>query len=232
MAAGIEVPERVYVHGYLLMGEHKMSKSLGNVIDPFQVIEMYGVDALRYYLLAAVGFGQDGSVSPEDFETRYDAELANTLGNLASRTLAMIARYRDGVVPDASPASEIAQFDDLAQDVGAQFDAVQPTQALGLIWALVRRLNQFVQEKQPWQLAKDPAAEAELDAVLYTLAEGLRVVAVLLHPFMPESTERLLGALGQESLDLGQARIGAVGGGASVEKLPPLFPRVEPAAAA
>jgi methionyl-tRNA synthetase len=232
MAAGIEVPERVFVHGYLLMGEHKMSKSLGNVIDPFQVIEMYGVDALRYYLLAAVGFGQDGSVSPEDFETRYDAELANTLGNLASRTLAMIARYRDGVVPDAAPAPEFDEFGDLAQDVGGQFDAVQPTQALGLIWALVRRLNQYVQEKQPWQLAKDPAAAGELDAVLYALAEGLRVVSVLLHPFMPESTERLLGALGQDSLDLGQARFGAVGGGAHVEKLPPLFPRVEPAAAA
>jgi methionyl-tRNA synthetase len=232
MAAGLEVPKQVYVHGYLLMGEHKMSKSLGNVIDPFEVIEKYSVDALRYYLLASVGFGQDGSVSPEDFETRYDAELANQYGNLASRTLAMIARYRDGVVPDAQPAPEVADFANVGDEVAERFDAVQPTQALGLIWALVRQLNQFVQDKEPWQLAKDESAAEELDSVLYTLAEGLRVVSVLVHPFMPDSAERLLAALGQESLSLAGARIGAVGGGATVEKLPPLFPRVESAPAA
>ena len=232
MAADIEVPRRVFVHGFLLMGEHKMSKSLGNVIDPFEVIEKYGVDALRYYLLASVGFGQDGSVSPEDFETRYDAELANQYGNLASRTLAMIARYRDGIVPDAEPAPELARFAGLGDEVAEQFDAVQPTQALALIWGLVRQLNQFVQDKEPWKLAKDEGAAAELDTVLYTLAEGLRVASVLVHPFMPNSADRLLAALGQESLDLAGARIGAVGGGAKVEKLPPLFPRVESAPAA
>ena len=100
--------ERVAIHGYLLMGEHKMSKSLGNVLDPFQVIDLYGEDALRFYVLREVRFGQDGEVSPEGFETRYTTELANEYGNLASRTLAMIERYRDGVVPDAEPAAELA----------------------------------------------------------------------------------------------------------------------------
>ena len=118
MAAEIEVPRQVGIHGFLLLGEHKMSKSLGNVIEPFQVVELYGADALRYYVLREVRFGQDGEVSPEGFETRYTTELANEYGNLASRTLAMIDRYRDGVVPEAEPPAELAaEFDGLAEAV-------------------------------------------------------------------------------------------------------------------
>jgi methionyl-tRNA synthetase len=231
MAADIEPPERESIHGYLLMDEHKMSKSLGNVIDPFEVIETFGVDALRYYLLAAVGFGQDGSVSPEDFETRYNAELANQLGNLASRTLAMIERYRDGVVPSASTPLA-GEFEDLAERVSRHFDELELTQALAAIWELVRRLNQYVQDEAPWKLAKDPDAGDRLDVVLYGLAEGLRVVSVLVQPFMPNSSERLLAALGQESDSLDDARMGARPGGERIGDLPPLFPRVERAAAA
>ena len=108
MAAEIEVPRKVFIHGYLLMDEHKMSKSLGNVLDPFEVMDVYGTDALRYYLLREVAFGQDGSISPEGFETRYTTELANEYGNLANRTLAMIAKYRDGRVPEATPADALA----------------------------------------------------------------------------------------------------------------------------
>src|SRR3954465_13449457 len=146
MAAGIEVPRRVFVHGFLLIDEKKMSKSPGNVIDPFKVIDLYGVDALRYYLVAAVGFGQDGSVSTADVEARYDAELANQYGNPASRTFGMIGRYRDGVVPSAEPEPEIAsEFADLSERVRAHFDAVEPSQALAAVWSLIRRLNQFVQ---------------------------------------------------------------------------------------
>src|SRR5947209_11837005 len=155
MAAGIEVPRQVFIHGYLLMDEHKMSKSLGNVIDPFAVIDLFGVDALRYYVLAAVGFGQDGNVSTEDFETRYNAELANQYGNLASRSLAMVRRYRDGTVPDAAPAPEIAGHDSLVDEVRTDLEAVDLTRALGRIWGLIRRLNQYVQDRQPWNLAKD-----------------------------------------------------------------------------
>jgi methionyl-tRNA synthetase len=231
MAAGIEVPRQVFIHGYLLMDEHKMSKSLGNVIDPFAVIDLFGVDALRYYVLAAVGFGQDGNVSPEDFESRYNAELANQYGNLASRTLAMVRRYRDGLVPDAEPAPEITSYDSLASEVCDDLDRVDLTRAIGRIWGLIRRLNQYVQDRQPWTLAKDDGAAAELDTVLYTLVEGLRVASVLVHPFMPDTADRLLAALGQPDLSLEGARLGGRSGGYATGELEPLFPKVERIAA-
>jgi methionyl-tRNA synthetase len=237
MAAGIELPKHVFVHGYLLMKHDgqdiKMSKSLGNVIDPFQVIEMYGVDALRFYLLREVSFGQDGGVSPGGFETRYDTELANEYGNLASRTVSMVGKFRDGVVPDVEPpAALVADFEGVPERVFEQIDAIELTGALETIWLLVRRLNQFVQDEQPWKLAKDDSQSDRLDAALYGLVEGLRVVSVLLHAFMPEKTEQLLGALGHDSLDLGAARLGAVGGGARLAGLEPLFPRIETKTAA
>jgi methionyl-tRNA synthetase len=229
MAAELPVPERLYIHGYLLQGEHKMSKSLGNVIDPFAVIDAYGVDALRHYLFSAVSFGQDGSISTEDFETRYTSELANEYGNLASRTLAMIRRYRDGFVPEAAvdPALGAEAWEGLADRVAERLDRADVSGALAEAWALVRRLNAYVAERAPWQLSKEPGAAAELDAVLYTLAEGLRVVSVLVHPYMPESTARLLEALGADGIELASARIGAAPGGGRVGELAPLFPRVE-----
>jgi methionyl-tRNA synthetase len=233
MAAELDLPEHLFVHGYLLMDEHKMSKSLGNVIDPFQVMDLYGTDALRYYLMREVNFGQDGSVSPEGFETRYTTELANEYGNLASRTLAMIARYREGVVPTAEPPSTLAaDFQGLTERVRERFDAVEVTGALDEVWRLVRRLNQYVQDEAPWQLAKDEGEAERLDAVLVGLAEGLRVVSVLLHPYMPESVERLLAALGDEDLSLERASFGAGARGGKVAELTPLFPRVERADAA
>jgi methionyl-tRNA synthetase len=234
MAAGLPVPERLFIHGYLLMKEegsdteHKMSKSLGNVIDPFQVIDLYGVDALRFYLFREVAFGQDGSVSPVGFETRYTTELANEYGNLASRTLAMIARFRDGVVPGHEPAPELAgDFDTLTPLVCAHFDRVDVTQALEEIWRRVRRLNQFVQDEEPWQLAKQEGAHERLDAVLYSLAEGLRVVSILLLPYLPESAGRLLDALAADDRSIDAARFGSGAAGVPVGELPPLFPRVE-----
>jgi methionyl-tRNA synthetase len=228
MAAGIEVPRRVGIHGFLLLGEHKMSKSLGNVIEPFQVAELYGEDALRFYVLREVSFGSDGEVSPDGFETRYTTELANEYGNLASRTLAMIGRYRDGTVPDADASPALtAEFDGLAEAVKERIDQVELTGALDEIWQRIKFLNRYVQEEQPWQLAKDESEREHLDQVLYSLAEGLRVVSVLLHPFMPRSAERLLAALAREDLSLDEARFGAIGGGATVGELGQLFPRVE-----
>jgi methionyl-tRNA synthetase len=228
MAAGLEVPRRVSIHGYLLLGEHKMSKSLGNVIEPRKVAELYGPDALRFYVLREVSFGSDGEVSPEAFETRYTTELANEYGNLASRTLAMIGRYRNGVVPDASPPAElVADFEGLTQAVCERIDQVELTLALDEIWQRIKRLNRYVQGEAPWQLAKEAEEAEHLDQVLHTLAEGLRVVSVVLHPFMPDSTERLLAALGQEDLSLEGARLGAAGGGARIGELGQLFPRVE-----
>ncbi len=229
MAADLEVPRQVGIHGFLLLGEHKMSKSLGNVIEPFRVVEIYGADALRYYALREVRFGQDGEVSPEGFETRYTTELANEYGNLASRTLAMIDRYRDGVVPEAEPASELAEdFEGLTDTVKDLLDRVEPSLALDEIWQRVKRLNRFVQDEEPWKLSKDDAETEHLNEVLYSLAEGLRVVSVLLLAFMPASAERLLAALGREDPSLDNARFGALPGGERITELPQLFPRVEP----
>jgi methionyl-tRNA synthetase len=228
MAAGIEVPEKVAIHGFLLLGEHKMSKSLGNVIEPFHVTEVYGPDALRFYVLREVSFGSDGEVSPEGFETRYNTELANEYGNLASRTLSMINSFRDGVVPDAQPPKElVAEFDGLLEAVKARIDEVELTAALDEIWRRIKRLNRYVQDEEPWKLAKDPAEAERVDQVLYTLAEGLRVVSVLLHAFMPVKSEEMLAALGREDLGLEEARLGAKPGGATVGELGQLFPRVE-----
>jgi methionyl-tRNA synthetase len=232
MAAGLEIPERIFIHGYLLMDEHKMSKSLGNVMDPFTVMDTFGTDALRFYVFREVGFGQDGSVSPEGFETRYTTELANEYGNLASRTLAMIARYRDARVPEAEPPAELrGDFEGLGERLCEMLDRVDLTAALEEIWQRVRRLNQYVQDEEPWQLAKDPAQADRLDSILYGLAEGLRVVSVLVHPYMPDSAERLLAALGREDLSIEGARFGAAPGGAQTADLAPLFPKVESEAA-
>ena len=210
MAAELELPERVFVHGYLLMEGEKMSKSLGNVLDPFAVIERFGADALRFYLLRDVPFGQDGSVSTAAFEQRYESELANELGNLASRTLAMIARYRDGVVPACPPDPILAEdFAGLAERVAGLVDQIELTAALDEIWQRVRRLNRYVEEQAPWRLAKDEAQAGTLDRVLGTLAEGLRVVSVLLWPYLPASTGKLLDALGAPDVALAGAQLGA-----------------------
>src|SRR5215217_7511388 len=215
LAADLPLPRHLFIHGFLLMkdaagGEHKMSKSLGNVLDPFEVMDTFGTDALRYYCFREVSFGQDGGVSTITFGERYETELANDYGNLASRTIAMIARYRDGQTPAAEPdAALAADFEGLAGEVVELLDRAEITQALERIWQRVRRLNRYVEEQAPWKLAKDPEQAGRLDAVLRSLAEGLRVVTVLLLAYMPETTERLMGALGQDGFELASARYGA-----------------------
>ncbi len=234
LAAELPLPRHLFIHGYLLMKdasgeEHKMSKSLGNVLDPFEVMERFGTDALRFYCFREVSFGHDGGVSTITFGERYESELANEYGNLASRTLAMIARYRDGRVPDAEADPKLAaDFDGLAERVGELLDAAEITQALDAVWQRVRRLNRYVEERAPWKLARDPAAAGELDVALRSLADGLRVVTVLLHPYMPRTTERLMDALGVvgERFAVAGARYGADTAGARVTALdPPLFPK-------
>ena len=223
MAADLPLPKQLYIHGYLLMDEHKMSKSLGNVIDPFQIIEKFGTDALRFYLMREVSFGQDGNVSTEGFENRYTTELANEYGNLASRTLAMIDRYRDGEVKQ--PA-DVPAMPDIAQSICERLDRIDITGALDVIWQEVRALNAYVAAEEPWKIAKDPDRAADLDAVLYRLAEGLRVVSILLHPWIPDATDKLLTALGEERREIAAAQFGDWGGG-HVRKIDPLFPRVD-----
>jgi methionyl-tRNA synthetase len=227
MAAELELPRRMVIHGFLLMGEKKMSKSLGNVLDPFVVIERFGADALRHYLFREVSFGQDGSISTAGFEARYETELANDYGNLASRVLAMVDRYRAGVVPQAAVDATLAEdFEGVLDRFRDLLDRAELTQALEEAWRLVRRLNRYVEESRPWELAKDEADPERLDEVLYNLVEGLRVTTLMLVPYLPETSERLLAALGEGSTDL--AELGSRGGGQSVERVPPLFPRIEP----
>jgi methionyl-tRNA synthetase len=229
LAADYELPRRLVIHGFLLMEGQKMSKSLGNVLDPFEVIERFGADPLRFYCYREVSFGQDGSVSAAGFETRYETELANEYGNLASRTLAMIDSYRDGVVPAAEvdPVLE-GDFAGLLAQVRDLIDRTELTQALEAVWQRVRRLNQYVEESRPWELAKDEAGAERLDTVLYNLAEGLRATTLLLYAYMPETAGRLLDALGEGERDL--AEFGSRGGGQRIERLPPLFPKLETAA--
>ena len=227
LAAELELPRRLFVHGYLLMEGEKMSKSLGNVLDPFAVIERFGADALRFYLLRDVPFGQDGSVSTTAFEQRYESELANEYGNLASRTLAMVRRYRDGVLPAAPIDAELAgDFEGLTEEVCELLDRAELTQALDAIWQRVRRLNRYVEERAPWTLAKDKEKAGDLDGVLASLAEGVRVVSLLLHPYLPASAEKLLDALGAEDRSLAAAHLGTgFTSSTPIGELEPLFPK-------
>jgi methionyl-tRNA synthetase len=234
LAAGIEVPRQLFVHGYLLFGEQKMSKSLGNVIDPLDLIDVYGADPVRFYSIREVQFGQDGNVSIDGVQERYERELANDLGNLVSRTTAMIARYRDGrlaAAADAEPAGGLAT---LGAEAAALLDVFDVTGALERIWKEVRALNALVEERKPWELAKDDSRAADLDRTLYELADGLRAVAVALSPYLPETAPKILAALRQpEELAWDAAAPGRSVAAEGIAAAEPLFPRVEaPSAAA
>ena len=226
LAADLPVPRHVFVHGFLLGADgRKMSKSLGNVLDPFEVIDRFGTEALRFYLLRDVTFGADGATSMAAVESRYDGELANELGNLASRTIAMVLRYRDGTLPTVELDPAITgEFAGLVPRVSELMDRAEVTQALEEIWRRVRRLNRYVEEQAPWALAKDEARAGELDRVLATLVEGLRAIGVLLAPWLPESSAKLLDALGAPDVSLAAAELD----GRRVERvtaLDPLFPK-------
>jgi methionyl-tRNA synthetase len=235
LAAGLEVPKQLFVHGYLLFAEQKMSKSLGNVIDPLDLIEFYGsADPLRFYVVREVQFGQDGSVSVDGVQERYERELANDLGNLVSRTTAMIARYRNGRLPDGASDSGAGGLATLGSETADLLDAFDVTGALERIWKEVRALNALVEERKPWELAKDKSKSKELDTTLYDLADGLRAVAIALLPYLPETAPRILDALKQPPEptwdDVAPRKTVSAEG---IEPAAPLFPRVEaPSAAA
>jgi methionyl-tRNA synthetase len=233
LSAGYEPPQQLFVHGYLNFDNRKMSKSLGNVIDPLELTDVYGADAVRFYAARVTSFGQDGNVSVDDLRERYERELANDLGNLVSRTTAMIARYRGGALTwsDPTPPWDV---DGLRDALVSALDRFDITGALETIWQLVRRLNQYVEETAPWQLAKDDTRAAELDGVLYNLADGLTAVAVAVEPYLPDSAPRILDALGQPSDDFSLERIraGTAEPADGIEPAQPLFPRVELSTAA
>jgi methionyl-tRNA synthetase len=222
------------VHGYLLLDDKKISKSLGNSGDPLELIDLYGADAVRYWMARAVSFGQDGSASVDGVRERYESELANDLGNLVSRTTAMIARYRGGHVKRIEPTAPPVDFDALRDDVAARIDVFDVTGALDAIWDAVRRLNQYVTAEAPWELAKDEANADRIDAVLYNLVDGLTATAVALWAYLPETAPKILAAVGQSgepSWD--RVRVGGAAEVDGIEPAQPLFPRIDlPAAAA
>ena len=206
MSAGYALPENELIHGYLLVGGEKMSKTRGNTLDPFAVIDQYGVDPFRYYLMREVTLGLDGDVSLESLEARYNGELANELGNLLSRTASMIGKYRSGHIPEAGAEADAladvaAEAEAMVRAAGAHFDATEVTAAMERIWDFVRRLNRLVEEEAPWKLAKDEAQAARLDAVLHALAAGLRLVAIALSPVIPSTSAEILRRLGQGADD-------------------------------
>lgn len=233
MSAGLELPQLMLIHGYLTVGAggDKMGKSMGNALDPFPIIDRHGPDPLRFYLFREVQFGQDGAVSQEGFERRYDTELANDLGNLVSRTAAMLVKYRgsEGVaqVPHVPSEVEMATRANVMVErwraAMAQYDL---TAALEVTWSYVRDLNRLVEERAPWKLAKDEAEAPRLDATLGELAEGLCAVAYTLAPFMPSTAGKVVAAFGADPEAIAGWSWGMAAGG-EVRKPEPLFPRLE-----
>jgi len=241
MAAGLQPPKQVFGHGWLLVGGEKMSKSKLTGIAPSQITDTFGVDAFRYYFMSAISFGQDGSFSWEDLAARYQSELANGFGNLASRVVAMVNKYYDGVVPapgeysaDDLKVQAIAKAAAETADAAIQKLAIH--EAIAAIWTIVDELNGYITIQEPWVLAKKDETRERLGTVLYTASEGLRSLAVLLSPVIPEATAKLWTALGasaglgsltdQVIVDAGHW--GQLPAGSRLGSLEALFPRIEP----
>jgi methionyl-tRNA synthetase len=236
MAAGIDIPKKVFAHGWLLVGGEKMSKSKLTGIAPSDITDHFGVDAFRYYFLRAIPFGSDGSFSWEDMSARYTSELANDFGNLASRLAAMIEKYCGGTVPAVARDAGLAQaLKETVDTADAAMVALDFQGGINAIMDYCKRVNGFVTEKEPWILAKDPANQVQIEAILYNTAESLRALAVLLHPIMPATTQILWESLGAQAAlgEIGKQEIsqvatwGQLPQGAIVTKTPVLFPRLE-----
>jgi len=236
MALDLPLPKTVFGHGWLLFDNDKMSKSKGNVVDPNQLIDEFGVDPIRYFLMREVSFGQDGNFSRRALIERTNADLANDLGNLLNRSLAMLNKYFDGVVPAPQDETDIdREYVQSAQGLGAEIDRLlkdlRLNEALTKIWQLIGRANKYIDVRAPWALAKDGAARGQLASVMYNLVETLRIVALLVAPFLPETGAKIWDQLGineplseqrLEDTEFGKLRPGTV-----TKKGAPIFPRIE-----
>lgn len=235
MALDLPLPEKVYGHGWILFSDDKMSKSKGNIVYPEPLIERYGIDALKYFLLREFTFGHDGNYTNRNFLTRINSDLANDLGNLLSRTVSMIEKYNDGIVP--APKVEGSFHDELrktaeglAFKVDAAMNELQFSEALEEIWKLIRRSNKYVDETMPWVLARDEKNKDELDTVLYNLAESLRIASVMISPLLHVTAKKIFSQLGasQELTTFESAKqFGLLKAGEKINKGGILFPRLD-----
>ena len=225
-AAGLELPKQVLVHGWWQKDNQKMSKSTGNVVDPVTVIDDWGLDAFRYYVVRELAIGPDGNWTDEGFATRYGAELANGLGNLMNRSLSMLNRYREGVMPelnDELSAEAIAARDKLVKELKSS----DLQEGLRTIWTYIARVNQYVDQTAPFKMAKDPEQAERLGEVLYNLVESCRLLAVWLQPYLPDTSRRIYEQLGlpTDTVNIAESGWGELAAGHQANKPEPLFPR-------
>ncbi|WP_342577783.1 methionine--tRNA ligase [Psychrobacillus sp. FSL K6-2843] len=237
MALDLPLPKKVFAHGFIMMKDGKMSKSKGNVVYPEMLVEKYGLDATRYFLLRELPFGQDGVFSPESFVERTNFDLANDLGNLLNRTVSMINKYFGGQIPVNQ--GEPTEFDSTLQQFAKEaiekyesnMEKMQFSIVLGELWSLVSRTNKYIDETQPWVLAKDEATKAQLASVMTNLAESLRQIATLIQPFMPNSPKEIMEQLGLTEMYLEWDKLGKFNvipeGTQVISTGVPIFPRLD-----
>jgi methionyl-tRNA synthetase len=224
-AAGVPPPNREFVQGWITKEGKKLSKTTGNVIDPQALVDRYGPDPVRYFLLRESTYGQDWDFTDQAFVGRYNSDLANDLGNLVSRALTMVARYREGRVPPRGASLDV--LDSTA--VLASYEALDFAGALSQVWTAVSKLNQRIVVNAPWEMAKDPSKSAQLDALLYALLEGVRLISLLVQPVMPRAAARIFRMLGLPDRDPGPDDLvwGRLAPGSALGAIEPLFPRIE-----